>query len=112
MDIVSQSAVESGSPIDGVHLRLLASGEQMNVQHYRIEPGASIPVHSHPHEQLGFVMQGTLVFDVDGEEFTVEEGKSYALAGDEPHGVQNRGDVPVEGIDVFSPPRDDPDWSD
>ena len=111
MEIVSEPETDSASPVDGVHLKLLASGERMNVQHFHIEPGATVPVHSHPHEQLGFLVQGSLVFEVDGEEFVVEAGDSYSLAGDEPHGVENRGDEAVVGVDIFSPPRDDPDWA-
>ena len=42
----------------------------------------------------------------------VGEGDTDHLAGDEPHAAENRGDVPVIGYDVFSPPRDDPDWRD
>ena len=111
MDHVSQSAVETAEPIDGVRLRLLASGEGANVQQYRIEPAGSVPEHSHPHEQLGYLVRGELTFVLTDEEVLVEAGDSYRLAGDEPHAVENRSDTVAEGIDVFSPPRTDPDWA-
>ena len=31
------------------------------------EPGATVPLHSHPHEQLGIVLRGMQVLVVDGE---------------------------------------------
>ncbi|MDZ7849656.1 MAG: cupin domain-containing protein [Halodesulfurarchaeum sp.] len=111
MDHVPQSAVETAEPIDGVQLRLLANGESANVQQYRIEPGGVVPEHSHPHEQLGYLVRGELTFVLDGEEVIVEAGDSYRLAGDEPHAVENRSDTLAEGIDVFSPPRTDPNWA-
>lgn len=111
MDHVSQSAVETAEPLDGVQLRLLASGDGANVQQYRIEPGGEVPEHSHPNEQLGYLFRGELTFVVDGEAVVVEAGDSYRLAGDEPHAVENRTETVAEGIDVFSPPRTDPDWA-
>ncbi|WP_158055681.1 cupin domain-containing protein [Halorussus halophilus] len=110
MERVPTEAVESTEAVEGVHLSMLAGGEQMNVQHFFIEPGATVPEHSHHHEQAGLITQGTLTFLVDGEEIDVGEGDSYSIPGDEPHAAENRGDVPVKGVDIFSPPRENPDW--
>ncbi|WP_435065616.1 cupin domain-containing protein [Halobaculum sp. EA56] len=97
--------------VDGVHLAQLAAGEEMSVQHFAIEPGAEVPAHDHPHEQAGFITRGELTFVLaDGEEVVCAAGDSYVLAGEEVHGAENRGDERVEGIDVFSPPRPNPDW--
>ncbi|MGM0371051.1 MAG: cupin domain-containing protein [Halobacteriota archaeon] len=111
MDHVSSNTVATAEPVDGVHLTLLAAGDRMSVQHFQIEPGATVPEHSHPHEQVGYLVAGELTFLIEGEEIVVQAGDSYSLASEEPHGVENRGDTVVEGIDVFSPPRTDPDWA-
>lgn len=112
MERISEEAVEGAEPVEGVRLKLLAAGDGANIQQFRIEPGATVPQHSHHHEQLGYITHGTLTFILeDGEEQVLEAGDSYSLAGDEPHGVENRGDEPVEGVDIFSPPRTDPDWA-
>jgi quercetin dioxygenase-like cupin family protein len=99
MEHVPGDAVEPTEAIDGVHLSQLAAGTEMSVQHFRIDPGAVVPEHAHPHEQTGYLATGVSV------------GDSYAIPGDEPHAVENRGDVPAEGVDIFSPPRLDPDWA-
>lgn len=96
---------------DGVHLAQLSTGETMSVQGFRIEPGARVPEHSHRHEQSGTIHAGTLTFLVDGDRLAVRPGDSYVVPGGEPHGAVNEGDEVVEGIDVFSPPRPDPDWA-
>ena len=111
MEHVPGDAVEPTEAIDGVHLSQLAAGTEMSVQHFRIDSGAVVPEHAHPHEQTGYLATGELTFLVDGEEIVVSAGDSYAIPGDEPHAVENRGDVPAEGVDIFSPPRLDPDWA-
>jgi quercetin dioxygenase-like cupin family protein len=112
MDSTALSDHESTEVVDGVHLVQLAAGDRMSVQHFHIEPGATVPEHSHEHEQVGFVYDSALTFRIDGEEFVIEENDSYSIPGDEPHAAENRTDDPVRGIDVFSPPRTNPDWQD
>jgi quercetin dioxygenase-like cupin family protein len=112
MERVSHADAAATDVLDGVALSQLAAGTELNVQGYRIEPGASVPEHDHPHEQGGYVVRGTLTFLVDGEELVVSAGDSYVIPGGEPHGAENRGDETVEGVDVFAPPRTDPPWLD
>ncbi len=111
MDRVKSDEVEAAEPIENVSLKLLAGGEKTSMQLFDIEPGASVPEHSHPHEQTGFVYEGELTFFAGGEEILVETGDSFSIPGGEPHSVTNEGDVPVRGVEVFSPPRPDPDWA-
>jgi len=101
---------ETVEAVEGVHLTQLVVGESMSGQHFHIEPGARVPEHSHEHEQVGVVTQGTMTVIVGEAEHVVGPGESYVVPGDEPHAAENRGDQPLRGIDVFSPPRADPDW--
>lgn len=113
MEVVSTEAAETVEAIDDVFLSQLASGERMSVQRYRIDPGAVIDTHSHHHEQVGYLCSGALTFVTeDGEEETVEAGSAFAVPSDEPHRVENRGDEPAVGVDIFSPPRPNPPWVD
>ena len=112
MEHVPQSAAAEVEAVDGVFLAQLAASERMSVQHFRFEPGASVPEHTHHHDQTGFIYRGELTFILEeGTEVAVGEGDSYALESEEPHAAENRTDEPVEGIDIFSPPRLDPDWA-
>ena len=97
--------------VDRVHLTQLAVGEETSIQGFEIEAGATVPEHSHRHEQTGFVHEGELTFLVDGETIPVSAGESFTIPGGEPHAAENRGDGRVRGVDVFAPPRPDPDWA-
>ncbi|WP_254763002.1 cupin domain-containing protein [Natrinema marinum] len=110
MERVSIDDREPSEAADGVHLALLAGTDSMNVQHFEIEPGATVDEHSHPHEQTGFIAAGELTFLVEGDEIVCGPGDSYAIPGGEPHAAENRADEPVRGVDIFSPPREDPTW--
>ena len=95
---------------EGVYLTDLAAGERASMKFWRVEPGATLPAHRHRHEQIGYVIRGTLTAVVEGEERRLEPGDSYAFPGGERHGAENRGDVPAVGIGVLSPPRREPRW--
>jgi quercetin dioxygenase-like cupin family protein len=98
--------------VEGVRLAVGASGEETSVQYFTIEPGAEVPAHSHPHEQAGLITQGQLTFRMEeSDDVVVKAGESYVIEGEEVHGAVNNGDEVVTGIDVFSPPRTDPDWA-
>lgn len=112
MERRSIDETEPTEAVDGVHLALLAGADRMNVQHFEIEPGATVPEHDHPNEQVGYIASGVLTFLVDGEEVVVAAGDGYAIPANEPHAAENRGEETVIGVDVFSPPRTDPDWMD
>ncbi|PSP87721.1 cupin domain-containing protein [Halobacteriales archaeon QS_4_69_34] len=111
MERVAREDRETVEAATGVHLVQLVAGAEMSVQAFRIDPGTLVPEHSHPHEQAGYVTQGKGVFLVDGEELPVGPGDSYTIPGGEAHAVENRGDRALEGIDLFSPPRENPDWA-
>jgi quercetin dioxygenase-like cupin family protein len=112
MESMAPADAETVEVVEGVYLTQLVAGERTSVQHFHIEPGASVPDHSHKHEQAGYVVHGTLTFTADGEEHVISPGESYVIPGDEPHAAGNRADIPVDGIDIFSPPRTNPDWMD
>lgn len=111
MDTQDLSGVPVVEAVDGVHLAQLVAGERMSIQHFHIEPDAVVPEHSHEHEQLGFVYRGSLTFRVGSDDIVIGTGESYAIPAHEPHGVLNHGEDPVSGIDVFAPPRANPDWA-
>lgn len=110
MQVTGLDDAETVETVEGVYLTQLAADERTSVQHFRIESGAKVPEHSHHHEQAGYVASGSGVFLVGGEELVVEAGDSYVIPGDEPHAVEVRGDEPLLGVDIFSPPRTNPDW--
>jgi len=70
------------------------------------EPGADVPLHSHPHEQLGIVLRGMQALVVDGVAHELGPMEGYVLPG----GVEHSAYCGPEGatvLDVFQPVRED-----
>ena len=93
------------SPIPGVTMNMLAGARGM-LNWVRIEPGATVPTHSHPHEQLGFVLEGSIILRIGDETREIGPSTCYVIPG----GVEHEGTGGPDGclvMDVFSPPRQD-----
>ncbi len=110
MDRVSIGDTTFDEVAEGVYLADLATGRRACVKYWRIESGATLPVHRHDNEQIGYVLDGTLVALVEGEEVTLSPGDCYRFPSGERHGAENRSDEPAIGIGVLAPPREQPDW--
>ncbi|TYL37828.1 hypothetical protein CV102_13915 [Natronococcus pandeyae] len=59
---------------------------------------------------IGFVYRGELTFTIEEDTVTIGPGDTYILYSHETHAAENTGDIPVEGVDVFCPPRGAADW--
>ncbi len=81
-------------------------GDQMMLSLVDFEPGAEVPKHHHPHEQVGVVLHGKLMFVIGGEEKVLEAGEMYIIPGGVSHSARAIGsDVSV--LDVFHPVREE-----
>jgi quercetin dioxygenase-like cupin family protein len=83
---------------------LFGEGAMLNLIEF--EPGATVPLHSHPHEQLGIVLRGMQALVVDGVAHELGPMEGYVLPG----GVEHSAYCGPEGatvLDVFQPVRED-----
>lgn len=60
--------------------------------------------HSHPNEQMGLMISGTLDFTIGDETRTLKPGDFYRIPGGVVHSVRAH-DEPVRVLDVFYPVR-------
>ena len=97
--------IETKTPGEGVNIRIV-SGEKMTLVFFYLLPGAQIPEHSHPHEQIGTVLKGSIELSIGTEKRIVNPGQAYIIPSDLPHSGKNLA-APCEIIEVFSPPRED-----
>ncbi len=95
----------SGEKVEGVLYKTLAVSEKMMVTVWYLDKDAVVPHHYHPHEQVGYVVSGEIMIDIDSNSANLKSGDTYAIPGGSSHSVTVVSDSLV--IDVFSPPRED-----
>jgi quercetin dioxygenase-like cupin family protein len=89
----------------GVSLKTLTYGEKTLLAEFLLTGGEILPTHAHPHEQIGYLVSGSLLLDIGGESFEVKPGDSWCIPGNVPHGAKILADSVA--IEVFSPVRED-----
>jgi quercetin dioxygenase-like cupin family protein len=91
--------------VPGVRRKTLAVGEHSLMTKFVLEFGSELPVHKHPHEQIGFLLSGRLILTIGEESCDMEPGDSWAIPGDVEHSAKviER----AEAIEVFTPVRQD-----
>jgi len=88
--------------------RRLITGDRMMLTHVYLKKGCVIPLHSHEHEQLSYILDGALQFFIgedEGQEIIVRSGEVLHI----PSHVYHKA-VALEDtldVDIFSPPRED-----
>lgn len=91
--------------LDRIRLKTLAHGDKTLMAEFRLEQGAVLPRHSHPHEQTGYLVAGQMKLTIGAVTHLVNPGDSWCIPGGTEHNaVANEESVAIE---VFSPVRED-----
>ena len=84
----------------------IASGEKMMLSLVTLAPNAVVPTHSHPHEQIGMLVSGTMEFTIEGETRRLSGSEMYFVPGGVSHAAK-AGPGGAVALDAFSPPREE-----
>jgi quercetin dioxygenase-like cupin family protein len=82
-------------------------GEKMMMVLSATLPGHTVPLHSHPQEQIGIVYGGKATLRIGDEEKNVKKGDLYRIPANVPHGDICVGEKPFIMLDIFHPVRED-----
>jgi len=99
---------DSAEPVavsEGARRRVLAYSDQIMAVEICFEAGGQGALHSHPHDQVSYIVSGVFRFTNDGETREVRAGDSLRFAPNTVHGT-----LCVEAgrvLDVFTPLRQD-----
>jgi quercetin dioxygenase-like cupin family protein len=104
--VVARSAgTRITTPEPGLTRKVLAYNDKLFLAEHRLAKGFNGALHSHPHEQLVYVISGRLRITTPGESFEVTPGDTFLVRGGVQHAAAALEDSLV--IDVFSPCRED-----
>jgi quercetin dioxygenase-like cupin family protein len=93
------------TPVRGIHMKTTVHGDKTLMAEFHLDQGAVLPVHSHPHEQIGYLVSGCMTLTIGGEVHRAEPGDSWVIPGGVSHGAEIHEDSLA--VEVFSPVRED-----
>ena len=89
----------------GVSRKILSYNDSLMSVEVHFEKGAVGAMHTHPHVQISYVLEGSFEATIGGETKIIKKGDTYITEPDVPHGV-----VCLEAgtlLDIFTPMRAD-----
>jgi quercetin dioxygenase-like cupin family protein len=81
-------------------------GEKLMLSFVKLNPNVTVQSHSHPHEQMGTVLEGKLEVTIGNESKLLKEGDIFLVPSGVEHSVKNM-ENQTRVLDIFSPPRED-----
>ena len=80
--------------------------ERLMLSLVEFEPNSMVEEHSHPHDQMGLLIEGEVEFVIGGERRLLQPGQMWRIPG----GVKHQaiaGPQGAKALDVFHPIRED-----
>ncbi len=105
IDVTASDNSAMTSPEPGLKRQVMSWSPSMMLVRHTMEKGWEGARHSHPHEQLVYVVKGHLAFEHPGGRFEFKTGDSFLVPGDVAHQAFALEDSEV--LDVFTPYRED-----
>jgi quercetin dioxygenase-like cupin family protein len=105
VSFVAGADAPPSSPEPGLTRLVGAWNDKLSLVEHRMEKGWVGAAHSHPHDQIVYVVSGHLALTAGGRTFEARAGDSFAVRG----GVEHQASAmePSLVIDVFTPRRED-----
>lgn len=85
--------------------RKVITGEKAMLAEIFLAKGAVVPTHHHESEQITWVIEGALQFELEGKQMVVRSGEVLHISSNVPHSAVALEDT--RDVDIFSPPRVD-----
>ncbi|HXA00177.1 MAG TPA: cupin domain-containing protein [Candidatus Dormibacteraeota bacterium] len=103
--VVQRKESEFTEPEPGLKRRVLAYNEKLFLAEHEMAKGWVGTVHSHPHDQIVYVVHGYLKVACEGKTFDLRTGDTFVVRGGVEHGASAVEESLV--VDVFTPWRED-----
>ena len=100
-----QTTTDSRELRPGIIMEPLAWGKGASMGKFDLAEGATLALHTHPHEQTGVLISGHVTFVIGDETYDTQPGDSWSIPGDVAHAVEVHEDSVI--IEVFSPVREE-----
>ena len=104
MPFIELSDVGQREMVPGFRVRFVHT-DRMTCSYWTITAGATLPEHSHPHEQVTNIIRGRFDMTLDGKTRTIKRGSVVIIPSGAKHSGRALTDCYI--LDVFVPVRED-----
>ncbi len=91
--------------LEGVRQKTVAYGDRTLMVEFLLQKGAVLPRHTHPHEQIGYLVKGRIRLTIGDDVQDLAPGDSWCVPGGVLHGAEIVEDAVA--VEVFSPVREE-----
>ena len=103
--IVKKSETRIVTGPEGFERIFFAGGKKLMSTQVNMKKGVVGPSHSHPHEQVNYILSGSLEVTIAGEKTVLNAGDSYYVEPNIEHGAIALLDTVM--FETFTPERED-----
>jgi quercetin dioxygenase-like cupin family protein len=91
--------------LEGICRKTLVWGNNALLTEFKLAGGKKLPLHKHDEEQVGYLVSGHIILQIDNEKYDILPGDSWAIPG----GIEHSAEIIEDSvaIEVFSPVRID-----
>lgn len=104
MPVIEVASIRPKTIVAGYDARFIHT-ESMTFSFLEVKAGASLPAHSHIHEQVSHVLEGSFQLTIDGEVVVFGQGTIVVIPPNAVHSGIAITDCKI--MDVFNPIRED-----
>ena len=105
LEVHSSTPDGMSTPEPGLRRQVMSTTPEMMLVRHTMEAGWTGARHSHPHQQLLYVVSGHILLTTPSGTVELHTGQSTVVPGDVEH--QATAPVASEVLDVFTPARED-----
>jgi quercetin dioxygenase-like cupin family protein len=103
--VTHSSSDAMSEPEPGLRRQVMSSSRAIMLVRHTITAGWVGTRHSHPHQQMVYIIRGLIRFEYPNGDFVACPGDSFLVPGNVPHQAFALEDSEV--LDIFTPARED-----
>jgi len=105
IQVIASNDEAMSAPEPGLRRQVMSYSPSMMLIRHTMKKGWIGVKHSHPHEQMVYIVSGRILFEYPGQIIEAIAGMSFLVPGDVEH--QARALEDCEVLDIFTPMRED-----